>query len=157
MVEPYLGYALDSMRNNGRSLCGAVAGGMGIATAAQSYGALSASLVGGGTLASGGAVALGGLVMVAAASSCNAMMDSGSGGGSDRGGSGGEFRDKARGAQAREQKTLDEIARKLKIDRRSFGDWVEEEKAVLGRGSSSEFSYQKLVELARLYIKEGGK
>lgn len=34
------------------------------------------------------------------------------------------------GAQAREQRNLNEIARKYKIDRHAFGDFVEEEKAL---------------------------
>jgi hypothetical protein len=49
------------------------------------------------------------------------------------------------------------VANKFGIDAAKFGDFVEEEKEALGAGSSDDFTYTELLELAELYIAEGGK
>jgi RHS repeat-associated protein len=72
-------------------------------------------------------------------------------------GEGGDYRPKTKGAQAREQKNLNDIARKHGIDRHAFGDFVEEEKAIEGRGSSTEYGYRELENLVERYKAAGGK
>ena len=72
-------------------------------------------------------------------------------------GGGGDFRPKSRGAQEREQRNLNEITRKFNIDRHAFGDFVEEEKAIEGRGSSSEYTYRELEGLVSKYKAAGGR
>ncbi len=125
--------------------------GGGLGTLGLAGGPTAAATIPGG--AAGGAMFGGGIGGVAGLVMCS----SGRWGGSGAGRGGGDHRDKTRGAQAKEQKNLNEIARKLNIDRHAFGDYVEQVKRAVGRGSSSEYGYRELVKLARQYIAEGGK
>ncbi|MGN0731003.1 MAG: hypothetical protein ACI4MA_03740, partial [Treponema sp.] len=60
-----------------------------------------------------------------------------------------EHREKTRDANAKDRKQVDSIAKKFKIDRRKFGDFVEETKQNSGRGPSDNFTYKELEELAK--------
>jgi hypothetical protein len=56
-----------------------------------------------------------------------------------------------------EQQNNANVVGEFKIDRRAFGDFIEQEKAIEGRGASSEYGYQDLRVLAQKYIADGGR
>ena len=58
-------------------------------------------------------------------------------------------REKTRDANANDRKQVDSIAKKFKIDRRKFGDFVEETKQNSGLEPSDNFTYKELEELAK--------
>ena len=61
-------------------------------------------------------------------------------------------REKTKNANANDRKQIDSIAKKFKIDRREFGDFIEETKRQMGRGPSDNFSYSELEDLAREFM-----
>jgi hypothetical protein len=68
------------------------------------------------------------------------------------------YQEKTRGAQKCEHKQINTIVCQAGIqDRHAFGDFIEEEKALQGRGASANFSYDELVHLAKEYQTLGGK
>ena len=60
-----------------------------------------------------------------------------------------EYRDKTRGANSDDRRQIDSVAREANIDRREFGDFIEETKRSEGRGASNNYTYRELQELAR--------
>jgi hypothetical protein len=63
-----------------------------------------------------------------------------------------EYREKTTGANERDRKMIDSVAREMKVDRRGFGDFVEETKAASGRGPSETYTYKELKELAKEFL-----
>lgn len=61
-------------------------------------------------------------------------------------------REKTRGANHNDKKQVDSVADKYKINRREFGDFIEETKQNMGRGPSDNFSYKELEELAKEFM-----
>ena len=59
------------------------------------------------------------------------------------------YREKTRDANANDRRQIDSVAREANIDRREFGNFIEETKRIEGRGPSDNFSYSELRELAR--------
>jgi hypothetical protein len=55
------------------------------------------------------------------------------------------------------QQRKHEIARRFGINRYKCGEYIEEVKVDMLRGSSSAFGYRELEELARRYLADGGK
>ncbi len=62
------------------------------------------------------------------------------------------YREKTRNANANDRKQVDSVAKKFKIDRREFGDFIEQTKQEMGRGPSDNFSYSELEDLAREFL-----
>lgn len=60
-----------------------------------------------------------------------------------------QVREKTAGANRADRKQIDDVARRAGVDRREFGDLVEQEKAKQGRGGSDNFTYKQLEELAK--------
>ena len=56
-------------------------------------------------------------------------------------------REKTRNANANDRKQVDSVAGKFKIDRRKFGDFIEQTKQEMGRGASDNFSYSVMANL----------
>lgn len=62
------------------------------------------------------------------------------------------YREKTRNANANDRKQVDSVASKFKINRRDFGDFIEQTKLEMGRGPSDNFSYSELEDLAREFM-----
>jgi len=54
----------------------------------------------------------------------------------------------SKGANKKDRKQIDAIAREFKINRRDFGDFVEEQKKAEGRGGADNFTFEELRNLA---------
>ncbi|MDR2901244.1 MAG: hypothetical protein LBV20_06985 [Treponema sp.] len=59
------------------------------------------------------------------------------------------YREKTSGANAHDRQQVDNVARESNVDRRDFGDFIEETKALEGRGPSDNYTYKELQELAK--------
>jgi RHS repeat-associated protein len=114
------------------------------------YGSSGVVLGGVGATVTVPTAALGGGITGGVVGLTACMSGNGGGGGGDG------YRDKSRGAQRREQRTLDSIAKKFNIDRRKFGDFIESYKDSQNIGHSREFSWKELEELAKLFQQSGG-
>ena len=64
------------------------------------------------------------------------------------GGSGGAREERGRGANRRDRRQIEAVAREKGVDRRDFGDYVEEVKSMEGRRNDENFSYEELLDLA---------
>jgi hypothetical protein len=67
------------------------------------------------------------------------------------GGNNQEYREKTRGANQNDRKQINSVAQEAKIDRRKFGDFVEQTKIIEGRGPSDNYTYQELKDLAQQF------
>jgi hypothetical protein len=67
----------------------------------------------------------------------------------------GKFREKTKGANKADRKRVDDVAKKYNIDRRKFGDFIEETKPGESRAPSDNYSYQDLCRLAEEFIELG--
>ena len=61
----------------------------------------------------------------------------------------GKYREKTKYANKNDRKQIENIARENGIDRREFGDFVEETKRDSGRSPSDNYSYKELQDLAQ--------
>ena len=99
----------------------------------------------GGAALGGGVGGLGGMIM------CSSGTWGGSGGGR-----GGDYREKTKGANANDREQINAAARRVCVDGRAFGRYIEKFKKLEGRGASENFSFDELIELARQF-KTGGR
>jgi hypothetical protein len=133
------------------AIVGGVVGGVG-GGAGGSVVPLMGTAAGGTTGAIAGAGALGeagtyvGISVGTGVGLISCMSSSGSGGG---------YRDKTTGANARDRKMIGDAAREVGVNRRDFGDYVEHVKPDYGKGPSDTFSFKQLLELARQFKKGG--
>lgn len=63
-----------------------------------------------------------------------------------------KYREKTRNANANDRKQVDSIAKKFNLNRREFGDFIEDTKQSMGRKPSDNFSYQELEILAKEFM-----
>ena len=63
-----------------------------------------------------------------------------------------DHREKTQNANASDRKQVDSIAKRFNLDRRKFGDFIEETKQNQGRGSSDNFTYKELEDLAKEFL-----
>ena len=63
-----------------------------------------------------------------------------------------KYREKTRNANANDRKQVDSIAKKFKINRREFGDFIEDTKQSMGRKPSDNFTYKELEILAKEFM-----
>ena len=63
-----------------------------------------------------------------------------------------KYIEKNRNANANDRKQVDSIANKYKINRRDFGDFIEDTKQSMGRKPSDNFTYKELEMLAKEFM-----
>ena len=63
-----------------------------------------------------------------------------------------KYREKTRNANANDRKQVDSIAKKYKINRRDFGDFIEDTEQSMGRKPSDNFTYKELEILAKEFM-----
>ena len=144
---------------------GAGIGAYGGATGGGALGFLAGSIVpvagnaagaaGGGTVGAAAGGFLGGVGGYALGGLAGGIFCSGTWGGSG-GGRGGDYREKMRGANANDREQINAAARRVGVDGRAFGRFVEKMKKLEGRAASENFSFDELLGLAREF-KAGGR
>lgn len=69
----------------------------------------------------------------------------------------GEKREKTKEANKKDKKQVDDAAKQKGVkDRGGFGDFIEKEKKMQGRGGSDNFTYEELLDLADEFNESGG-
>ena len=65
------------------------------------------------------------------------------------------YREKTKGANKRDRQDVEKAAREAGVDRRKFGDFIEDMKEAEGRGPSDNYTWSELLDLA-IQFKDGG-
>ena len=135
-------------------------GGEGIKRSGQFFGITIATSGSIGTAGLGSPVAVGAGLTVGVSATAVGNMVQASGAallaegsrnlkGNDKGKNQGNYRDKTRGANKHDRQQIESVAKKYNIDRREFGDYIEEIKREQGMSPSYTFKYSELEELAK--------